>query len=104
PALPRHLRRAPAVRRGWPSRRLVPRGLRSAGQRPSVTRHDLRLPCLVHRPGLPVPSQLTAWISRTVTVALPACTGTGHGGEGNVPLSPVLSVHLTVQRAVTVSL
>jgi hypothetical protein len=46
---------------------------------------------------------LTAWISRTVTVVLPACTGTGHGGEANVPLSPVLSVHLTVHRAVTVS-
>jgi hypothetical protein len=45
---------------------------------------------------------LTAWISRTVTFVLPVCTGTGHGGEVNVPRSPVLSVHVTVHRAVTV--
>ena len=46
--------------------------------------------------------QLIAWISRTVTVVLPVCTGAGHGGEAKVPLSPVLSDHWTVHRAVTV--
>ena len=42
--------------------------------------------------------QLIAWISRTATVVLPVCTGAGHGGEANVPLSPVLSDHRTVHR------
>jgi len=46
--------------------------------------------------------QLIAWISRTATVVLPVCTGGGHGGEANVPLSPVLSDHRTVHRAVAV--
>jgi hypothetical protein len=45
---------------------------------------------------------LIAWISRTVTLVVPVCTGAGHGGEVNAPPSPVLSVHLTVHRAVTV--
>jgi hypothetical protein len=46
--------------------------------------------------------QLIAWISRTVTAVAPVCTGAGHGGEANVPLSPVLSDQRTVHRAVTV--
>src|SRR5262249_21309805 len=50
----------------------------------------------------PAPSQLIAWISRTVTVVVPVWAGTGHGGDANVPLSPVLSDHRTVHRAVTV--
>src|SRR5215469_15834430 len=66
-----------------------------------------RSPFIRRRPGWAGHSvlrhQLIAWISRTATVVVPVCTGAGHGGEANVPLSPVLSDHRTVHCAVTVT-
>src|SRR6516165_10136252 len=93
--LPGAVGRCPLSCAGCAPRVSVPRS-------PGMTRS----PFIRRRPGWaghPVSRhQLIAWISRTVTVVVPACTGAGHGGEANVPLSPVLSDHRTVHCAVTV--
>src|SRR5262245_14306632 len=74
----------------------------SVPRSPGMIRSPLYLapPRVAGRPVLR--HQLIAWISRTVTFVAPVCTGAGHGGEANVPLSPVLSDHRTVHCAVTV--